>query len=1117
MSKFDVRRQRIATEGQIDRANLQSVQNVTDSILKGAELANNIANQIGAEQGRKHNEGKYDYVYGEIAKEDFYFDENGNPLSTDDALAKFRGLMEDYDKQNPPPTNPWAQQAIKSADDNMYEANRRTIVGNQVKFFEQWQDNGISTAIYGSSGSSGDSKSSAGGIGEVPGIINDDYTNPTGKIEMESALGNWSLASMPDYERGLYEYVMGDDIPDFAKSPEDVTKQQLGGSISKDGNIADNYGEFVTANTSKILNTMDGAQPKQSGYRSPDGSLVVSNKTVAAQQLMVIETNAKFGKSREEGIRQAIALQNTFARNDFIKNMSSAYSSYVLNQHEMTDAAFESFVSDALDGIVAGGKEGFNRSLNEMEKKNLLATIMSDASSLKATYQKDQLAILNDKMMPVLKEREKDIGYITSDTFGTLSRQYGLDFNGLPEESRTALETMLVNNDTLKESETAYSLLEQNAQSTKSEEEKQIEYDRIMSNLSYGARGLLESIEDDTKLTGKYAIVTSGEMVSDLRKTFSIVSQTDFIGNAEQDPQESMTVSEHQLQELTENPAYANDFVSMAAYYTEKKNGMPVVFSNRLHINGVDAFLDTLSEEERADAEKGLGRIYEVNEATGQRELIGYASASKEWEDRYYKWFDEQCAHAASFVAVYGSKNIGSQTLSSLYNETVSDLNRHKKTLAAGYIVDPTEDESLESSQSSSMFINTYLGADNDTRKDYLELLTHDRKFMMQFTKEDQEKIRNVINDDIVAYGKDKGFDINEMIKNNMPAGLDGTYIGKQVKASVLSSITMKDIDASTGDTLEGIVKDKIQNFTNAMYRDNIVQLESGETYSGELDSFKDYYKEYITDDLKSNINKLLYGDNRLEGIDQLLVDLNTNYGFDFDALIHKAENSGLWAKFSDLDDSERFLMSMALINNIDYNPGENDDEVWDDITRLADLNGNLWLESNSIAAQAITQYADGILGIENLPYIGLTPIAYNGNDISSVLAELPDGKQVSVSIKTNTKGDVVDYIVDTDITGEDKDRLPFEKSPTETSLRDLGRIEEISMDLAKTIDLNRYRGYDPVLEPERYSAEVSEELTGLLYQNYPDLPKAYKLATGNDLIVHVDYPNIVWIDPVEK
>ncbi len=1113
MSRYDVRRRTLQRKAQLNQLTLQqNADTINKLVTQGTTLVNNIATTIGTEQAEEYNRGKYDTIYGQVMDPDFYYKEEGGvrmPLTQEEAFAKYEGLIADYEANNPPPSNPWAQAAIRNSDEKMRDSNRIRLLTNQISTYREFRANRYAEEVFGSDAVGGASGSggSSSGVGSKPGILNLQIDNPNEFVDRYMITSDSDMEMVSDDMAGVYSFVRGYDPVETIRSATDPVT----GSGTDD--IAEKAAENIVINSSGIRSLQGRVNSQMNGYTTPDGKHTVGNKNVAAKIFGTYITGISGGYSDVESSQMAWDMQNRFADQELKQNMDILYSTNVL-RGSMTEADFSAALDERLDSIAAGGMEGYSRSLTQGEKDLLRREIMSSVSGLKSEYQKQQLGILNDSMMPIMREYEKDNGYITSELFDKLAQQYGLDTRWLPEENRTAIETLLVNNDTLKEAENMYTLLEENAASLKSEEEKQIEYDRIMSETPFGARSLLRSIEDDTNITGKYALVTSDEMVSDLRKTFSIVSQTNFIGNAEQDPAESMTVSDNIIKELTEDPDAANLMASMAAYYTEKKEGMPVQFTNKLHVNSVDAFLDTLPEDERADAEKGLGRIYDVNEATGQRKLIGYVSASKEWEDRYYKWFDEQCAYAASFISVYGNRSIGSQTLSSLYDDLVYEIGRNKRSLAAGYIVDPTDNEIYDSSQASSQFIRLFNEATNQSRKDSLELLTHDRRFMMQFTKEDRDRIINAINNDIVAYAEEKGYDLNAMADDNMPSGLKGTYMEDIVKASAIAGIDTKTIDQSTGDAIEARLKDSIQNLVNAMYGENIIQLSSGETYSEEIDSFKGYYNEYVTDSFKDNVNKLLFGDTRLEGIDQLLVDLNTKYGFDFDAIIHKSESSGLWAKYGDLNDRERFLMALSLINNIDYNPGENDDKVWDDITRLADLNGNLWLETNAIAAQAVVQYADNILRINEMPFI--EPIAFNGNDLGSILAEMTDGTQVLVSTKVNTRGDIVNYMVDTDTTGKNsEDKLPFERSETEVSVRDLNRIGDIARELAQTIDVNEYRGYDPVLEPERYSSDLSNELTERLYEEYPYLPQAYKMATGRDLVVNVSYPNIVWIDPV--
>lgn len=809
--------------------------------------------------------------------------------------------------------------------------------------------------------------------------LNPEPSNPWAK----SAINR----SIDSIRQGNVENIITKSITNLETERQSSLIEYVGGS--SDGQRAgitsaqiDNPAEWVSSNMSMFnvdASKLEGNMASM--YSIATGASEEKNipSDVAAKVVSTYGKAISLGYTPYEAEQYAVGNMTSFARESYIQNAVIGYQNNVIKGN-VPEWKYMNSLTASMDSISSENSFGFAGALSADYKTGLTRDINMRISEYKTNYKNTQKGMLYDQVVPVLKDIEKNNGYITRDTFLKVQSDLGIsiDERFLDQSEQDTLETIFTNNAILEEMESVLPQLEALAgDTTLNQSEKETKYAEITSGLSNEAYNKLKKYEDSTPLQGRYSIVTSSQLRTDLRDTFLSIENTNFLeGNTT-----LKTEDENQYNSLIQNHA---DLIAQMAIIGSESD-VPLTTLEATRNAAFDVWLESKDEEylSKYTFDINIIRYGEIVDTE-----IGYRDQLIE---DFNKDFSEWINLSTSLVAQYGGTKIGESgdTLNSLYKNGMEMLAHQRKMATSGHYI--YSDLTPESNARESQLFDEAVALIANTHPDKLnELWANSLGYKSQFTEDHWNQLQAFCDADFVKEFSNIGIDLNEIIRGVNPKFASSQYLNNAVTAEIVRGFYGKAINPNTTSPdlktqITTFVRDYINHYTANEFTtalDEAANKNSGESF---MEMYGDDYKAFkkgIINEENLEKGRGRFFNSKESYIDSFITDINTNDPITLDSILYKTESGtgSSGAKKSNLSEDERYKMIISKLTGLNYQPGVNDEQFWKEFSSMADNMGNAWVDYIVTSASDINAWADAAVKIPEL--MGLeAAVSYNPED----------------------------------------------------------------------------------------------------------------------------------------
>lgn len=826
---------------------------------------------------------------------------------------------------------------------------------------------------------------------------NAEPSNPWAKAAI-----NKSIDSM---RQGNVEKIITTSIANLENQRQLSLTEYVGGSA--DGQRAgitsaqlQNPAEWVDSNMSAFnidASALSGNMASMYSIATGNASEKNIPADVAAKVVSAYGKAISLGYTQYEAEQYAVSNMTAFARESVIQNAVIGFQNNVINGNE-EEWRYINNVSEFLDGINADNSYGFAGALSSDYRAALKRDITARISEYKTNYANEQIGILEDRVIPVLKDIERNGGYITRDVYNKVLGDLGVKVDErFIGEYADSLETIFTQNATLKEIEDVLPQFEELAADPDMDiSQKRARYEELSSGISNEAWDKLRRYEDSTPLQGRYSIATFDQIKTDIRDTFLSIGNTNFLENNS----DLSKADENQYNDLIQG--HADLIAQMATLAVNDKSVIPPTIYEKTKNEFFNVWLEESVPRYLEDNTREL-RIIRKGEEAGTE--TGYTDVLLE---DFEKDWNKYLNLSEYWVSNYGSVKIGQsgETLKSLYEGQMKALEHQQDIMSTGHYIDSPD--TPISNQAATNLYNKAVATVIETSPDKLGRLWTDLDAIKsQLRIEDYNKLAKLLDADFVQEFTNRGIDLKGIIKGINPGFASNQTLFNAVVAqivdegfwneSVNTGVPATDLTAR----IESMARDYINHYTSNEFTtamDEALSGSSRNSFSEEYSDFKSFKKSVLSKDSIQKGRAGFFSDND-SYIDSFITDMNTNDPITLDAMRYKLDESG--AKLSDLSEDEQYMTALSQLSGIEYRAGENDDQFWNEFKAMADNMGNTWQDYIVTAANDLCAWADASVRIPEM--LGLeAAISYNPDDPRQLVVQTSGGKLVYIQPEFN-------------------------------------------------------------------------------------------------------------------
>lgn len=232
--------------------------------------------------------------------------------------------------------------------------------------------------------------------------------------------------------------------------------------------------------------------------------------------LLNVAINMRQAGYEETDINNYISsIRYDYAEQEFRQDAKAAYSNNVINGNQDSAQFFLQIEEDLKN------TDMFGRALTNDEINSIKSGISSDTKLLEDAKDQETEDLWVESLYPWILEKDISGTILTSEELYSKIDEIGIDMSRLSLDTRTSLYTITSYNDNLLRMEEPFRLLDENARSDRSHEEKIAEYNRIMDSVDLPTKTLIESFADTYPLYGTYSSFNFEEMIASQRMTYT--------------------------------------------------------------------------------------------------------------------------------------------------------------------------------------------------------------------------------------------------------------------------------------------------------------------------------------------------------------------------------------------------------------------------------------------------------------------------------------------------------------------------------------------------------------------------------------------------------------------